>query len=100
MDLRGYLAPDIAQVPRFELVATSVLGSGGIAEDEPILVGVGGDPLARRRVGERGTELTRLGVQDIERGAELVLAVTGTGAYAEAARASPTRAASSRKRPS
>ena len=40
--------PDVPQVPGLVVVAGAVRGIERVAEQEPVLVGVGGDPLARR----------------------------------------------------
>jgi hypothetical protein len=79
VDLGGEVAPDVSQVPGFELVAAAVPGVGRIAENEPVLMGVRGDPLPGGRVGEGGGELAGLRVKDVDRGPELVLAVAGSG---------------------
>jgi hypothetical protein len=65
VQVRGELAADEADVPRFRAVPGQTLFAGRIAEREPVLVPVRGQPLDARRRGQ----------PQVNSGAELVLAV-------------------------
>ena len=79
MTCGGQLAADVPEVPRLVVVAGALRGIEGVAEQEAVLVGVGGDPLAGGRGAPRLVDVGLALGGDVDRRAELVLGVPGPG---------------------